>query len=113
MDTKLQELGARVREARSRLDLNQNELAEKAQLHPTYISQIENGKANMSVDVFMRLTEALQVSADWLLQADVPSVNALQSNEVVDLLSDCSQTEMKAILKMIKEFKTAIRFTKQ
>ena len=29
MDTKLQELGARVREARSRLDLNQNELAEK------------------------------------------------------------------------------------
>lgn len=113
MDTKLQELGARVREARSRLDLNQNELAEKAQLHPTYISQIENGKANMSVDVFMRLTEALQVSADWLLQADVPSVNALQINEVVDLLSDCSQTEMKAILKMIKEFKIAIRSTKQ
>ena len=113
MDTKLQELGARVREARSRLDLNQNELAEKAQLHPTYISQIENGKANMSVDVLIRLTEALQVSADWLLQADVPSVNALQNNEVVDLLSDCSQAEMKAILKMIKEFKTAIRSTKQ
>lgn len=113
MDTKLQELGARVREARSRLDLNQNELAEKAQLHPTYISQIENGKANMSVDVLIRLTEALQVSADWLLQADVPSVNALQVNEVVDLLADCSQAEMKAILKMIKEFKTAIRSTKQ
>ena len=69
MDTKLKEMGARVREARVKMNLSQTDLAELAQLHPTYISQIENGKANMSIDVFMRLTEALQISADWLLRA--------------------------------------------
>jgi len=109
MDIKLKEMGARVREARLNLKLSQVDLAEKAQLHPTYVSQIENGKANMSIDVFMRLTEALQVSADWLLRSDVPSVNKLETNEIVSLLSDCSISEKKTILKMIKELKAALR----
>lgn len=111
MDTKLKEIGARVREARSDLGMNQTELAEKAQLHPTYISQIENGKANLSVEVFIRITEALQVSADWLLQSNVPSVAKLQNDEVVELLSDCNQAETKAIIKMIREFKNALKST--
>lgn len=111
MDTKLKEMGARVRTARQNLNLSQVEFAELAQLHPTYVSQIENGKANMSIDVFIRLTEALQVSADWLLRSEVPSVTQLQNNEVTALISDCSPSERKAIIKMIKELKIALRST--
>lgn len=113
MDVRMKDLGTRVRDARSLLNLTQNELAEKAQLHPTYISAIENGKVNMSVDVLMRLTEALQVSSDWLLQAETPVVSALQTNEIVEMLSDCSVTELKTISKMIKEIKAALRSTKE
>ena len=109
MDTKLKEMGARVRKARQNLNLSQVEFAELAQLHPTYVSQIENGKANMSIDVFIRLTEALQVSADWLLRADVPTVTHLQNNELAALLEDCSPSERKSIIKMIKELKIALR----
>lgn len=113
MEIKLKEMGARVREARRNLKLSQVDLAEKAQLHPTYISQIENGKANLSIDVFIRLTEALQVSADWLLRSNVPSVNKLETNEIVSLLNDCTVSEKKAILKMIKELKIALRNSNQ
>ena len=86
MDNNLKEMGARVRDARLKLNLSQVALAELAQLHPTYISQIENGKANLSIDVFIRLTEALQVSADWLLRSNVPTVNQLEEHEIVSLL---------------------------
>ena len=113
MEIKLKEMGARVREARRNLKLSQVDLAEQAQLHPTYISQIENGKANLSIDVFIRLTEALQVSADWLLRSNVPSVNKLETNEIVSLLNDCTVSEKKAILKMIKELKIALRNSNQ
>jgi len=109
MDNNLKEMGARVRDARLKLNLSQVALAELAQLHPTYISQIENGKANLSIDVFIRLTEALQVSADWLLRSNVPTVNQLEEHEIVSLLSDCSATERKTILKMIKDIKSALR----
>ncbi|MBE5952099.1 MAG: helix-turn-helix transcriptional regulator [Lachnospiraceae bacterium] len=109
MNNKLKEIGARVREARLRLNISQTTLAELAQLHPTYISQIENGKANLSVEVFVRLTEVLQVSADWLLRSNVPSVNQLEEQELVSLFSDCSATERKTILKMIKDIKSALR----
>ena len=109
MDTKLKEMGARVREARVKMNLSQTDLAELAQLHPTYISQIENGKANMSIDVFMRLTEALQISADWLLRAEVPSVNTIQNVEINKLLADCSESEVRYIIKLIRELKAALR----
>lgn len=62
-----------------------------------------------SVTVFCRLAEALQVSADWLLQADVPTTNDLLAQEVAALLSDCSITERKALLKVLQEMKSSFR----
>ena len=64
----MKNVGQRIREARKRKRLSQNELAEMAQISPSHMSDIENGKTSLSLDIFMRLTEALQVSADWLLQ---------------------------------------------
>lgn len=109
MDPFLIDLGKRIHDTRLKQNMSQMELAEKAQLHPTYISQIEHGKANLSVTVFRRLTEALQVSADWLLQADVPTTNDLLAQEVAVLLFDCSTTERKALLKVLQEMKSSFR----
>ena len=106
---KLKGVGLRIREARKNMNLSQNDLSEIIQISPSHMSDIENGKTNISLDVFIRITEALQVSSDWLLRADIPQVAQLQSGELNEILSDCSVSEKQALIKLLREMKTTIR----
>lgn len=110
---KLKDVGSRIREARKEKNLSQNELSELIHISPSHMSDIENGKTNIGIDVFMRITEALQVSADWLLRTDIPSVAQLQSEELKDILSDCSVSETQALIKMLQNMKSTIREAKK
>ena len=51
-----------IRECRRRAGLNQERLAEKAELHPVYISQVERGEKAVSVAALWKLSRALRVS---------------------------------------------------
>lgn len=69
MNDKFKDVGARIREARKIQKLSQADMAERLQISTSHMSYIENRKKNIGLDIFMRLTEALQVSADWLLRS--------------------------------------------
>ena len=109
MNKNIKDVGSRIREARKAMHLSQNELAEMVNISPSHMSDIENGKKIIKLDIFMRLTEALQVSADWLLRTDIPSVTSIHAQELATLLSDCTPSESQSLIKMLKEMKTAIR----
>jgi transcriptional regulator with XRE-family HTH domain len=49
-------LGYRVRDYRKALGISQERLAELAGVHPTYISNIENAKANASIGICRRIS---------------------------------------------------------
>jgi XRE family transcriptional regulator, regulator of sulfur utilization len=53
---------------RKRAGLSQEKLAERANLHPTYLSDIERGVENVSLDVLMRLAGALRSSIHDLVE---------------------------------------------
>jgi transcriptional regulator with XRE-family HTH domain len=53
--------GKNVRYWRKRRGLSQEEFADLAQLHPTYVSGIESGYRNPTVKVIGRIADALQV----------------------------------------------------
>ena len=108
MDNKRKEVGKRIRHARKIMGLSQAELSERLQISPSHMSDIENGKKNIGLDIFMRITEELQVSADWLLRTDVPSVTAIQNQEITEILSGCTTDEIQTLLKLLKEIKEAI-----
>jgi len=59
--------GARVRVWRDRLGISQEKLAELAGLHRTYISDVERGARNISLNSINKLAAALKVSAATLL----------------------------------------------
>lgn len=67
MDDLRAPLGQRVRELRERLRLSQEQLAERADLHWTYISGIERGKRNPGLNILARLARALRVSLPALV----------------------------------------------
>ena len=113
MNEKSKEIGNRIREARKKKHLSQSQLSEMLDISPSHMSDIENGKTNIGLDIFMHLTETLQVSADWLLQTDIPPVNAIISSEAYNILADCSSSEAQILLKLMREIKTAIHQAKK
>jgi transcriptional regulator with XRE-family HTH domain len=57
-----QRFGKAIRRRRREMDLSQEELAERAQLHRTYISSIERGQRNPSLENIEKLAKALDIS---------------------------------------------------
>lgn len=55
-------IGKAVKAVRTAQGLTQEDLAAKADLHPTYISDVERGVRNPSWDVIARLAEGMDVS---------------------------------------------------
>jgi transcriptional regulator with XRE-family HTH domain len=51
-----------VKARREELDLTQEDLAERAQIHRTYLSDIERGTRNLSLGNIERLAQALTLS---------------------------------------------------
>ena len=64
------EFGARVRKLRNVLGLSQEELAEKAGVHRTYIGMIERGEKNITLSNIEKIASALGVSVDKLFKKD-------------------------------------------
>ena len=58
-----------VRRIRGEAGLSQEELAFRAKLHRTYISSVERGERNVSLENIFAIAEALQVAPGDLLKA--------------------------------------------
>ncbi|HET8924796.1 MAG TPA: helix-turn-helix transcriptional regulator [Candidatus Acidoferrum sp.] len=70
-------VGDRIREIREAQRLTQDQLAEKADISKGFLSEIENGKRNVSSEYLLRVANALCASVDYLLRGttDVSNVN--------------------------------------
>lgn len=60
-------LGESIRTIRTRLGWSQEKLAEASGLHRSYISQLERGHRNPTLDVLVRLAAALNTKLSVLL----------------------------------------------
>lgn len=109
MEDKLKEIGSLIRQARKEKTLSQSDLADLIQISISHMSDIENGKKKIGIDIFMKITEALDVSADWLLRTNTSNVKSIQNHEALDVLTDCTTQETEVILKLMKEIKSALR----
>ena len=69
MDVK-KEFGATIKRERMRLGLSQEALAERADLHRTYITDIERGTRNLTLESIAKLAAALGVSIGQLFVTD-------------------------------------------
>lgn len=61
------EIGRRIAERRHSLGLRQAQVCEKCEINNNYLSNIEHAKSIPSLDVFLRICEALNTTPDALL----------------------------------------------
>lgn len=107
------QIGARIRAARLEQKMSQADLAEKAHLCLPQISEVELGKVKMNLYTFIKIVEALQVSADAILRLDTPETKSVFQGEFTELLSDCTAAEIASILKIVREVKTTMHTKKE
>lgn len=103
-------LGQRIRTLRLGRGLSQEKLAEKAGLHPTYVSEIELGKANASISIFDRLSTGLEMTLSELVEVE----GREEDTDIIDFVSQIRALDERqrrvyletaaAVLKGMKEF---------
>ncbi len=64
MNPEMQDIGVKVRAWRQKKGLTQEELAEKTNVHYSYIEEIESGKKSLTIEIFGRIIRALGISLD-------------------------------------------------
>lgn len=88
-------IGRRIAMRREQIKLKQNALAEIVGISNNYLSSIERGKEKPSLEILVRLCNALRVTPDYLLMGNMYS-NNVPSN-ITDGLRLCSDDDLKLI----------------
>lgn len=76
-----QKVGQRIRTYRQFRGLTQEELAEKAEVHPTYIGQVERGEKNLTVNTLEKILTASDLSFNDFFQ----HIDAQKENDMAGL----------------------------
>lgn len=77
-----------LREKRLNLGISQNELANRSGLHRTYISELERGSCNLTVESLSKLANALELSLAELMTEAETSLKSSLSAFMVLLVED-------------------------
>lgn len=54
-------VGQRIRELRGNIGISQEALANKAEIDRTYVTDVENGRRNISIENLEKLVNALEI----------------------------------------------------
>lgn len=63
-------VGERVRRRRNELGLKQDELAQKAGISKSFLSDLENGKRSLGAETLLDLSRAMGLSLDYLMTGE-------------------------------------------
>jgi CheY-like chemotaxis protein len=89
-------LGVAIKTERSALGLSQEQLAERAGLHRTYVSDVERGTRNPSIATVEKLADALELPISALFDRASHAGESKESVEVL-LVEDDSRDLQRAI----------------
>lgn len=88
-------MGKRIREERLKKGYTQQEVAEKAEICVMYLSEIERGIKMPSLNSFIQILEALEVSADYILRGELKSGQAYIYDEITQKLKNLTPAQRR------------------
>ena len=97
-------IGKRIKSAREKKGLTQEQLAEQVNLSPMHISVIERGNKLPRLETLIKITNVLDVSADTLLQDVVNNQIKLRTSEASNLIAQLSREDQRRVLAALHSF---------
>ena len=94
-------IGARIREIRTKRGFTQEALSEKMGVNPKYLSSIERGKENPTLNTLVRLSESLEVEIGEIFGFVESEDPAEAKSRIVSLLDEADEEQVKLISKMV------------
>ena len=96
-------VGQRITDRRKKFGWTQEELAERGDLTPQFISYAESGKRAMRPENLLKISSALGVSADYLLTGEIIDKDLLLLS---DKLQKLSASQLRIIENIVDECNT-------
>ena len=97
-------IGKRIKSAREKKGLTQEQLAEQVNLSPMHISVIERGNKLPRLETLINIANVLDVSADILLQDVVNNQIKLHTSEASNLMAQLSREDQRRVLAALHSF---------
>ena len=97
-------IGKRIKSAREKKGLTQEQLAEQVNLSPMHISVIEHGNKLPRLETLINIANVLDVSADILLQDVVNNQIKLHTSEASNLIAQLSREDQRRVLAALHSF---------
>ena len=98
----LRAIGARIKAARERAGMPQEDLAAELEMSPTHISVLERGLKAPKLETLVNIANALHVSSDMLLQDVVLYAADGLASELSAAITKLSPKEQERILNAIR-----------
>ena len=102
-------IGKKVKQARLKKKITQEQLADAVGVGVTHISHLETGSGTVSLKVFIAIVNYLNCSVDELLYKEIKTARPIVNNWLTELVADCDQSEIKIIADTITTLKQSLR----
>ena len=102
-------LGQRIQKIRKHKHLSQAVLSAMIDKSPGYISYLECGTKVMSLETFVSIANALDVSTDTLLNRQLVTATEITNSEAQKIFENCTPYETHVLLDVLKATKESLR----
>ncbi len=92
-------IGNRIKTLRRARGMSQEELAETISMNTKYLSSIERGKANPTLDTFMKMADALKVGIPELFNIEYEPKELAQL--IAGLIGEGDKTKLQLAAKVL------------
>jgi len=105
-DILLKQLGEELRRLRKFRKLSQEEVAERAELHPTYYGQVERGEVNPSIKTVLQIVAAIEIDPAQLINSVLKIKKSEKDsllNEILIMLKGASTKQLMLIRSLVAD----------
>lgn len=95
-------IGERIQELRKKRKLSQEQIAERADISPNYLSRIECGKENPTLDMFIKLARALGTEMWEIFDFGHEGSTGQLTDTVNKLLKETDEEKLRLFVKVAR-----------
>lgn len=98
-NTQAEEIGKRIFKRRKELGLTQDCLAERAGLSQSFLTCVERGEKGLGYDSIIKICEALETSADYLLTG---IISQKEADYIFRLFEPFTESQREQAIEIVK-----------
>lgn len=97
-------IGKRIRNYRENAHISRETLAERADMHPTYLGQLERGEKNATLESISKVARGLDIPLEYLVEniTAVPAGGSIAA-KCYDLIAEQPLKEQESLYRVLKD----------